>query len=99
MDQVPLPFVVGQDDTFTTENDKDVNIKCPKESLRKCQFTMHLVFNAGKGENAHGWCDLVCKGTGKRINTAEKALWDERVKVFWQDKAWVDSVVMRDIAR
>ena len=34
MDQVPLPFVVSQDDTFTMEEDTDVNIKCPKESLR-----------------------------------------------------------------
>jgi len=35
MNQVPLPFVNGQDDTFTMEDDNDVNIKCPKESLRK----------------------------------------------------------------
>ena len=49
MDQVPLPFVNGQDVTFTTEDDTDVNIKCPQESLQKRQFTMHLVFNAGIG--------------------------------------------------
>lgn len=99
MDQVPLPFVNGQDDTFTTEDDNDVNIKCPRESLRKRQFTMHLVFNAGSGDKAQGWCDLVCKGTGKRINSAEKELWDEDVKIFWQDKAWVDKHVMRELAR
>ena len=34
MDQVLLPFVVSQDDTFTMEEDIDVNIKCLKESLR-----------------------------------------------------------------
>ena len=34
MDQVPLPFVNGQDTTFTTDDDVDVNLKCPKESLR-----------------------------------------------------------------
>ena len=48
MDQVPLPFVNGQDETFTMEDD-DV-----KESLRKRQFTMHLVFNAGTGDKGHG---------------------------------------------
>ena len=40
MDQVPLPFVNGQDETFTMEEDNDVNLKCPKESLRKRQFTI-----------------------------------------------------------
>ena len=73
-DQVPLPFVVGMDETFTTEDDDNVNIKCPKEALRKRQFTMHLVINAGKGDKAHGWCDLIAKGTGKQINAAEKEL-------------------------
>ena len=91
MDQVPLPFVNGQDDTFTMEDDEDVNMKCPKESLKKRQFTIHFVFNAGSGDQAHGWCDLVYRGTGKRI---EKELWDERVRVFWQQKAWVDKIVM-----
>ena len=43
MDQVPLPFVNGQDSTFTTEKDDTVNLKCPKESLRKRQFTMQNV--------------------------------------------------------
>jgi len=95
MDQVPLPFVVaGQDETFTTKDDEDVNIKAPKESLRKQQFTMHLVFNAGTGEDSHERCDLVCKGTGKRIQQAEKDLWDGDINVLWQKKAWVDSVVM-----
>lgn len=99
MDQSPLPFVNGQDVTFTMEDDNDVNIKCPKESLRKRQFTMHLVFNASEGDDRDGWCDLVCKGTGKRIKDAEKELWDEDVDVFWQSKAWVDKVVMLEIAK
>jgi hypothetical protein len=98
MDQVPLPFVNGQDETFTTADDDCVNLKCPKEELRKRQFTMHLVFNAGNGPNAHGWCDLVCKGTGTRIPAAEKDLWDKDIKMFWQQKAWVDSAVMRQLA-
>ena len=74
IDQVSLPFVNGQDVTLTTDDDKDVNIKCPKEVLQKRQFTMYLFFNTGTGNLAEGWCDLVCKGTGKRISQAEKDL-------------------------
>ena len=33
MDQVPLSFVLSQDDIFTMDDDKDVNTKCPKEAL------------------------------------------------------------------
>ena len=71
MDQVPLPFVCGQDHTFTPEEDKDVNIKYPGEQFRKRQFTMHVVTNAGDKNNKHGWCDLVCRGAGLRISQAE----------------------------
>ena len=48
MNQVPLTFIVSQEDAFTMDGDNDVNIKCPQEALRKRQFTMHQVFNAGK---------------------------------------------------
>ena len=44
------------------EEDDDVNIKCLQESLCKGQFTMHHVVNVGQGNDAHGWCDLICKG-------------------------------------
>ena len=69
MDKVPLPFVHGQDDIFIVEDDDDMNIKCPRDSLRKSQFTIHLVFNARSGDKAYVWCDLICKLTGKRINS------------------------------
>ena len=98
MDQVPLPFVVGQDHTFTQEDDKDVNIKCPDERLRKRQFTMHVVMNCGMDSKKHGWVDLVCKGKGKRIKQSEKDLWNKNVDVFWQKNAWVDTEVMEKLA-
>ena len=66
--------MVAQDSTFTTSSDTDVNIKCPKENLRKRQYTMHLVFNAGKGADSYGWCDLVCKGKGKKILLQRKSI-------------------------
>ena len=57
-----------QDYTLVEEEDKCVNIKRPKEALRKCQFTMYVVMNAGKGSNKHGWVDSVCKGAGKKVD-------------------------------
>ena len=29
----------------------------------------------------------------------KKSCWGDRVKVFWQNNAWVDNLVMRDLAR
>ena len=68
MDQVPLTFVNGQDDTFTVEDDNDVNFKCPQDSLQNHQFTIHLLFDSGSGDKAYVWCDFVCKGTARQIN-------------------------------
>ena len=48
MDQVPLPFVVNQESTFTDENDKYVHMSAPSDALRKRQFTMHVIYDAGK---------------------------------------------------
>ena len=97
-DQVPLPFVVEQDYTFTTNDDTHPHIRAPSETLRKRQFTMHIVTNAGEGDKAHGWVDLVCKGKGTRVHLAEKELWDGRVSVNWQKNAWVDNDVMESLA-
>ena len=84
MDQVPLPFVCGQDHTFTEDSDKEVNIKCPVEQYRKRQYTMHIVVNSGSGADNQGWVNLVCKGKGMQICKAEKDFWDKYVDVFWQ---------------
>ena len=99
MDQVPLPFVVNHDFTYTVEDDKDIHTSAPSDLLRKRQFTMHVVVNAGEGPKRQGFVDLVDKGNGTRIMKAEKEQWDERVDVFWQRNAWVDAVVMRKLAR
>jgi len=56
IDQVPLPFVSVQHDTFTiVDEDDDVNMKCLEESLHKRQCTMHFAVNAGHIIDAHGW--------------------------------------------
>jgi len=99
MDQVPLPFVVNQDYTYTEQDDKTIHVKSPAEALRKRQFTMHIVMNAGRGNNKCGYIDLVAKGKGLRITNAEKEAWDSRVQFFWQKNAWVDSIVMQELAK
>ena len=99
MDQVPLPFVVNQDYTYTEKDDKTIHVKSPAEALRKRQFTMHIVKNAGRGNNKCGYIDLVAKGKGLRITNAEKEAWDNHVQFFWQKNAWVDSIVMQELAK
>lgn len=71
----------------------DVDIKCPKQLIRKRQFTMHLVFNTGSGDNEHGWCNMVYRGNGQSISDGEK-----KCKGFWHDKARNDKYVMRVLA-
>ena len=97
-DQVPLPFVVDQDFTFTTIDDEHPHIKTPGEALQKRQFTMHVVTNDGIGGESYGWVDLICKGTGTQIRQSEKDLWDKSTTVFWKKKAWVDNTVMVQLA-
>ena len=83
MCQETLPFVVSQEDTFIMDDDSDVSIKCPKEALRKRQFTMYQVLNTEKGDKAHGWCDIVHRVIGKKMSQVDKNLHDDHIEVFW----------------
>ena len=49
IDQLPLPFVVSQEFTFTVNTDDNIHISCPNEALRKLEWTMHVIINAGRG--------------------------------------------------
>ena len=93
-----LPFVCGQNHTFTEDSDKDVNIKCPGEQYRKRQYILHVVVNAGSGADKQGWVDFLCKGKGIQIHHSEKYLWDKDVDVFWQTNAWVDTELTKKLA-
>ena len=99
-DQVPLPFVVCQDTTFTTNDDKNMHIKAPSEALRKRQATMHLFMNAGAGDKRDGYTVLIAKGkfNGRR-KIIEKNAWNKKVKMLFQINAWVDTEVMVQIAK
>lgn len=35
---------------------------------------MHLVFNIGSGDNAHWWCDMVCRGKGRESVIVKETL-------------------------
>ena len=98
MDQVPLPFVVLQEFTFTVNEDANVHITCPSEALRKRTWTMHVIVNAGFEGKRHGWVDLISKGTGTRIKQEEKERYHQGVDIFWQKNAWVDGPVMVKLA-
>ena len=98
MDQVPLPFVVSQEFTFTIQEDVNIHITCPSESLRKRQWTMYCIVNAGEGDSRHAWVDLVSKGTGKRIRKEETNQYHKSVEMFWQKNAWVDGSLMIELA-
>jgi len=97
MDQVPLPFVVGQDNTCATGDDNDVHIAAQSDGLRKRQFTMHICINAGRGALADGHVELTCRGKvmhGTRFTLAERQAWNPAVRMFFQPNAWMDSKVM-----
>lgn len=99
MDQVPLPFVVSQESTYTTENDQNVHISAPSDALRKRQFTMHIFCNAGKGEDRDGYTPLICKGSpnGRRTQI-EKLAYNNNTPMLFQKNAWVDTPTMKQLA-
>ena len=98
VDQVPLPFVVSMDNTYTTADDTDVQIAgTGKGDLRKRQFTMNIYVNAGKGKDADGYVELICKGKvidGRRYNKLEREAWQKDVPMYFQKNAWMDRPVM-----
>jgi len=98
IDQVPLPIVVSQDDTFTCDDDKDVHIAghC-KGGLPKLKFTMHVVVNTGEGKDCDGHIELIGKGKvmhGTCFSVAERSQWNKDVKMFFQPNAWMNQEVM-----
>ena len=102
MDQIPMPFIVDQNTTFTFEDDEHVQVRGTgaAEGLNKRQYTAHVFINASlECSTSYGYIDMICRGTGKRISSLEKESYNENVNVRWQPKAWVDRKVMIDIAR
>jgi hypothetical protein len=98
VDQVPLPFIVSQDSTYTLGDDMDIQVSGHgKGDPRKRQFTMHIVMNAGVGFLRDGYIELICRGKimdGTRFSLAERSQWHPDVKMYFQKNAWMDRNVM-----
>ena len=87
-DQVPLPFVNGQPETWAPKGSKRVSIAQPFSGLEKRQCTIQPTIGPG-GKLMQ--CAIIFRGTGKRISKVEKKAYRPRVDVFFQKNAWADS--------
>ena len=91
LDQTPLPFDFLAGKTYSVGGAKTVWVKGTAGGLDKRQVTVQLcIFVDGI---ARVKPMIVFRGKGTRITTAEKAKWDKRVAVVFQDNAWVDEEV------
>ena len=92
MYQVQLIFVNCQYFIFTMGYDNYFNIICPKESLRKRQFSIPIFFNVWTSKRFYVWCYIVWKVNFKRISQEEKQLWsNNNVYIFFHNKVWFNS--------
>ena len=82
-DQVPLPFVNGQSETWVPKGSKRVSIAQPFSGLEKRQCTIQPTIGPG-GKLMQ--CAIIFRGTGKRISKVEKKAYDPRVDVFFPEK-------------
>ena len=87
VDQVPLPFVNGQIQTWEPTGSLRVAIAQPFAGLEKRQCTMQVTFGPG-GKVFR--IAVIFRGKGKRISAVEKAAYHKDVDVFFQENAWAD---------
>ena len=88
IDQVPLPFVAGQEKTYDVTGNKQVWVSQPSSGLDKRQATVQLCIRA-EG-NQHVKPAIVFRGKGN-VSSAEKAQYDQHADVYFQTYAWMDS--------
>lgn len=90
VDQVPLPFVMEQDQTYEFEGNKQVWISQPGSGLDKRQATLQLCIKA-EGEQTVKPA-IIFRGKGNVLN-AEQEKYDADVHVYFQSNAWMDAEV------
>lgn len=90
VDQVPLPFVVEQDQTYEFEGNKQVWISQPGSGLDKRQATLQLCIKA-EGEQTVKPA-IIFRGKGN-VFSAEQEKYDADVHVYFQSNAWMDAEV------
>ena len=81
VDQVPLPFVCGQDSTYKTKGTDQVWISQPASGLEKRQATLQLCIRT-EGEQTIK-PSIIFRGQGK-VQLLEKSMYDMRewMKIF-----------------
>ena len=83
VDQVPLPLVLGLDSTWADEGSGPVCVSQPSSSSDKRFCTIQVLFRQ-RGEQPD--IAVIFRGTGKKIPQAEKDMYADGVKVYWQKK-------------
>ncbi len=87
VDQVPLPFIVGQEKTYETSGAKQVWVSQPSTGLDKRQATLQLCIRASGEQKIKP--AIIFRGKGN-ISQNKKQRYDERVDVYFQPCAWMD---------
>ncbi|KAK3255531.1 hypothetical protein CYMTET_35291 [Cymbomonas tetramitiformis] len=91
VDQTPLGFISGLQDTYEHKGTNEVWISTPNgSSLEKRQCTLQVCFVADAEGYSQPRLAIIFRGLGVRISAVEKAAWDPRVDVYFQPKAWAD---------
>ena len=86
-DQVPLPFSCQPADTYEEKGTYKVWIKKNQPGLEKRFYSLQLAFRL-RPKQPKPTC--IFRGQGKRITEIEKASWDTRVHIMFQQKGWAD---------
>ena len=82
MDQVPLNIVVNHDSTFAKHDNNYIHISAPSNALRKRQFTLHVVVNAGSGYKHQGFVDIFSRVQVKEFLKQSRIYDMQEVKSF-----------------
>eukprot|EP00794_Sanderia_malayensis_P014570 gene14571-16073_t len=90
VDQVPLPFVVGQDTTYATAGSEQVWVSQPSSGLEKRQATLQLCIRASSEQTVKP--AIIFRGKGN-IKDDERSKYDSRVDVYFQEHTWMDEEV------
>ena len=90
VDQVPLPFVIGQEKTYDISGSKQVWVSQPSSGLDKRQATLQLCIRASGEQKVKP--AIVFRGKGN-VTREEKARYDKGVDVYFQKSAWMDADV------
>ncbi len=93
VDQVPLPFVVNQGQTYADRGSKQVWVSQPSSGLDKRQATLQLCIR-GSGKQSVKPA-IVFRGKGN-VALDEKSQYHSRIDIYFQQNAWMDCKTNRE---